>query len=94
MLESLGVTIERPAETAVRVAGVGRAGLRAAPAALDSAHQVLAQAERRWLFGRFAPTGRPDQAMAEISIGDAAEDWTDAEIAEAVTKLVERAHAG
>jgi threonine aldolase len=68
--------------------------LPAAPAALDSAHQVLAQAERRWLFGRFAPTGRPDQAMAEISIGDAAEDWTDAEIAEAVTKLVERAHAG
>ena len=34
-LRSLGVTIERPAETAVRVAGVGRAGLRAAPAALD-----------------------------------------------------------
>lgn len=34
-LRSLGVTIERPAETDVRVAGVGRAGLRAPPAALD-----------------------------------------------------------
>ena len=34
-LRSLGVTIERPAETEVRVAGVGRAGLRAPPAALD-----------------------------------------------------------
>ena len=34
-LRSLGVAIERPGETDVRVAGVGRAGLRAPPAALD-----------------------------------------------------------
>jgi 3-phosphoshikimate 1-carboxyvinyltransferase len=34
-LRSLGVAIERPGETCVRVAGVGRAGLRAPPAALD-----------------------------------------------------------
>jgi 3-phosphoshikimate 1-carboxyvinyltransferase len=34
-LRSLGVAIERPAETDVRVAGVGRAGLSAPPAALD-----------------------------------------------------------
>jgi 3-phosphoshikimate 1-carboxyvinyltransferase len=34
-LRSLGVKIERPAETEVRVSGVGRAGLQAPPAALD-----------------------------------------------------------
>ena len=34
-LRSLGVAIERPGETDVRVAGVGRVGLRASAAALD-----------------------------------------------------------
>ncbi len=68
--------------------------LPAAPMALDAAHRAQAEAEGLWLFGRFAPTGRPDQAMAEIAIGDAVEDWQDEEIAAAVTKLVEAARHG
>jgi threonine aldolase len=63
-------------------------------AALDAAHHAFARAERCWLFARAAPTGRPDQAMIEISIGDAADDWTDAEIAAALAAVIERIHAG
>jgi len=64
------------------------------PDALDTAHRALAQAERRWLFNRFAPTALPDLTMVEISIGDSAADWSDAEIVAAVAGLLERAHAG
>jgi threonine aldolase len=68
--------------------------LPASPAALDAAHRGFAEAERLWLFGRFAPTGLPDLSMAEIAIGDAAEDWSDDEIVAAVANLLDRAHAG
>jgi len=68
--------------------------LPAAPAALETAHRAIAEAEGLWLFGRFAPTGRPDQAMAEIAIGDAAEDWQDDEVAAVVARLVETARHG
>ncbi|MEI9982539.1 MAG: beta-eliminating lyase-related protein [Aliidongia sp.] len=66
--------------------------LPGAPAALETAHLALAEAEQRWLFGRYAPTGRPDQTMVEIAIGDAVEDWHDDEIVTAVAALIERAH--
>jgi threonine aldolase len=68
--------------------------LPAAPAALEAAHRTLAEADGLWLFGRFAPTGRPDLAMVEIAIGDAAEDWQDEEVAAAVERLVDAARHG
>jgi threonine aldolase len=67
--------------------------LPAAPGALEAAHLALAEADRRWLFGRFAPTGLPSLSMVEISAGDAVEDWTNAEIVDAVVKLMDIAHA-
>jgi threonine aldolase len=68
--------------------------LPASPASLERAHLALAERERIWLFGRFAATALPDLAMAEISVGDAAEDWTDDEIVGAVGRLIDLAHAG
>jgi len=67
--------------------------LPAAPQALETAHRALAAAAKRWLFGRFAPTGLPDLTMVEVSVGDAAEDWSDAEIVAAVATLLEHVHA-
>jgi threonine aldolase len=67
--------------------------LPASPHSLDAAHRAMAAAEGCWLFGRFAPTGLPDLSMAEVSVGDGAEDWSDTEIAAAVAGLLERAHA-
>jgi threonine aldolase len=66
--------------------------LPAAALALEAAHRTLAAAQKQWLFGRYAPTGLPDLTMVEISVGDAAEDWTDAEIVAAVAALLEQAH--
>jgi threonine aldolase len=68
--------------------------LPASPASLDRAHLDLAERERTWLFGGFAATMFPDLAISEISVGDAAEDWTDAEIVDAVGRLIALAHAG
>ncbi|HVJ53388.1 MAG TPA: beta-eliminating lyase-related protein [Aliidongia sp.] len=68
--------------------------LPAAPAALEAAHLRLAERERAWLFGRFAPTALPDMAMVEISVGDALEDWTDSEITGAVGRLIDLAQDG
>jgi len=65
-----------------------------APAkALDAAHLELARDSGVWLFGRFAPTMLPDLAMAEINIGDAAEDLDDGEVVDLVGRLVTMAHA-
>jgi threonine aldolase len=68
--------------------------LPATPPALDAAHRAMAENKGHWLFGRFAPTGVPDLSMAEISVGEAAADWSDGEIAAAVAALIERARAG
>jgi threonine aldolase len=68
--------------------------LPAPPAALERAHLALAERDRTWLFGRFAPTPLPDLSMVEISVGDAVEDWTDDEIVRAVGRLIDMAHAG
>ncbi len=66
--------------------------LPAAPAVLEQAHLAIAERERTWLFGRFAPTALPDLTMAEISVGDAAEAWRDDEIVHAVEALIAAAH--
>ena len=63
-----------------------------APAeALDAAQLELAGASGVWLFRRFAPTALPGLGMAEISIGDAAEDLSDDEVAGLIEQLIERA---
>jgi threonine aldolase len=67
--------------------------LPAAPKALDAAHLKLADESGTWLFGRFAETALPTLAMAEINIGDAAEDLADGEIVELVGRLVALARA-
>ncbi len=56
--------------------------------ALKAAHIELARSSRVWLFGGFAETMFPDLAMAEVSIGDAAEDLSDDEAAELTARLV------
>lgn len=61
--------------------------------ALDAAHLELARNSGVWLFGRFAETVLPDLTMAEITIGDAAEDLSDGEIVELVDRLVAAAQS-
>ena len=68
--------------------------LPAGPQALEAAHLATAEESHQWLFNRFAPTGRPDQTMVEVSLGEAAEDWTDDEVVAAVAALIGRAHGG
>ncbi len=60
---------------------------------LRAAHLELAKADVVWLFGRFAETTRPDRAMTEIVIGDAADDLCDDEVTALVARLVEQATA-
>lgn len=60
---------------------------------LDAAHLELARQSGVWLFGRFAETMLPDLAMAEVNIGDAADDLSDGEIVELVGRLVTAAQA-
>ncbi len=57
-------------------------------AALEAAHLDLARDSRVWLFGSFAPTALPGLAMAEVSIGDAAEDLTDDEVMLLLARLL------
>lgn len=59
--------------------------------ALETAHRAMAETEGLWLFRGFAETAELDRTMVEISIGDAAEDWSDGDIVDAVTRLL--AHA-
>lgn len=61
--------------------------------ALDAAHLAQARDSRVWLFGRLAETMLPGLTMAEVNIGDAAEDLTDAEIVDLVGRLVAAAQA-
>lgn len=68
--------------------------LPAGAAALETAHLALAQASGVWLFGRFADTALPGLAMAEVSIGDAADDVGDDEAVELVGRLVALAREG
>ncbi len=58
------------------------------PQALETAHRAMAETEGLWLFRSFAETAEMDRTMVEISIGDAADDWTDAEIVDAVARLI------
>jgi threonine aldolase len=67
--------------------------LPASAKALDAAHLALARESRVWLFGRFAETVLPEMAMAEINIGDAAEDLDDDELADLVGRLVAMAQS-
>ncbi len=62
--------------------------LPAATNALTAAHLALAAETGTWLFGRFAEMPLPGRAMTEISIGDAAEDIADEEVARLVTRLL------
>lgn len=61
--------------------------------ALDAAHLALARDSGVWLFGRFGETMLPSLTMAEINIGDAAEDLTDGEIVDLIGRLVAAAQA-
>jgi threonine aldolase len=61
--------------------------------ALDAAHLALARESGVWLFGRFAETILPGLSMAEINIGDAADDLMDGEVVDLVGRLVAAAQA-
>ncbi|HLZ67308.1 MAG TPA: beta-eliminating lyase-related protein [Aliidongia sp.] len=65
----------------------------AATKALDAAHLALARDSGTWLFGRFAETVLPNLTMAEINIGDAAEDLDDGEVVDLVGRLVDMAQS-
>lgn len=58
---------------------------------LQKAAEMLAETEHIWLFGAFGATPFPTQAMGEITIGDAAEQWTTEEIVAAVKMLLHHA---
>lgn len=62
--------------------------LPASREALQQATEHLAATERVWLFNGFAETHFPHMSMAEITIGEAAEQWTTAEIVDAMQKLL------
>lgn len=61
------------------------------PDALKAAHLQLARETGVWLFGGFSDTLLPGLATAEVSIGDAADDLADDEIARLVARLVDAA---
>jgi threonine aldolase len=55
---------------------------------LRKAAEKLAETEHIWLFGAFEETHFPPLTMAEITIGDAAEQWTTEEIVAAMKTLL------
>lgn len=59
--------------------------------ALKAAHLRLARETGMWLFGGFSETLLPGLATTEVSIGDAADDLADHEIASLVARLVDAA---
>ena len=61
---------------------------------LGAAHLALARESGVWLFGGFAETTLPGYAMTEVSIGDAAEDLGDDEVAGLVGRLLDVAGQG
>ena len=56
--------------------------------ALEVAHLSRAAETSVWLFNRFAPADAPGHATTEISIGDAADDFSDREIVGLIERLV------
>jgi hypothetical protein len=50
------------------------------PARVSQAMKDLAATERFWLGGRCVESTWPGHAMFEIAIGDASEDWRDAQV--------------
>lgn len=60
--------------------------------ALQQAAEKLAETEHLWLFGAFEETSIPSFTMAEITMGDAAEQWTTEEMVAAIKTLLHYAH--
>ena len=60
--------------------------------ALQKAAEKIARTERTWLFGYFDVTPFPTLATGEVTIGEAAEQWTTAEIVTSVEMLLHYAH--
>jgi threonine aldolase len=56
-------------------------------AALERAAAQIAQEQQIWLFGWFSATAVPGLSMAEVSLGDAIEALSDAEIVATVEQL-------
>jgi hypothetical protein len=65
--------------------------LPVAPDALRTALLAWAEREAFWLGGSAAASALPGHAMVEIVIGDASEDWTDAEAVAAWRQVFEAA---
>jgi threonine aldolase len=63
-------------------------------ARLEQAVLEIAEAERVWLFNVVSDSPLPNLSMAEITIGEAADDLADDEIARLLGSLVDRARAG
>lgn len=53
--------------------------LRGAPEQLEARSLALARSEKVWTFGRFAESPLAGWSLAEVTIGDAADAWTDEE---------------
>jgi threonine aldolase len=62
--------------------------LPASREALQNAVHRLAETERTWLFGYFVETQFPALTMGEITIGEAAEQWTTQEMVAAMKTLL------
>ena len=58
---------------------------------LQKAVHKLAETERTWLFGYFVGTQFPALTMGEITIGEAAEQWTTQEMVAAMKTLLDYA---
>lgn len=65
--------------------------LPASREALQQAAEKLAQTDGTWLFNGFIETHFPAFTMAEITMGEAAEQWTTAEMVMAMQKLLDYA---
>src|SRR5258708_3566448 len=59
---------------------------------LQKAVEKLAETEHVWLFNAFEETHFPALTMAEITLGDAAEQWTTEEIVTAMETLLNYAY--
>jgi len=58
---------------------------------LERAAWESAEADRIWLFGAFWETALPHLTRAEISVGDAIEEFSDDEVVSLIADLIERA---
>ena len=57
---------------------------------LERAAWEIAEADGIWLFGAFWETALPHLTMAEISVGDAIEEFPDDEVVDLIAALIER----